>query len=69
MLLLFVRLCGNLGPQKYNFWVRVGLMGCVLGQQCFLGTNMLVSPTRNGRVGGLSQCSGQVRVVLHCSGI
>ena len=32
-------------------------------------TNMLVSPLRNGSVGGINQRDGPTRVVSRCSGI
>ena len=37
MLLLYVRLCGNLGPQKYNSGVRVGLIGMRVGSAMLFG--------------------------------
>ena len=46
----------------------LGIGSAMLGVG-FLDTNMLVSPTQNGRVGGLNQRDGPARVVLHFSGI
>ena len=44
--------------QTIFHWLTLGPWGFALGPQGFLDTNMLVSPTRNGHVGGLNQRDG-----------
>ena len=53
-------------------WGKTQILAFALGVTqivVFLNTNMLVSPTRNCGVGGLSQCEDPRRMVLHRSGI
>ena len=58
------------GGFALDLWrVALDLWCFALGQQVFLGNNMLVSPTRNRRVGGLNQRDDPTRVVLVCSRI
>ena len=47
----------------------MGLQGVELGQGGFFDTNMLVSPTQNGHVGGLNRHDSPTRVGSRCSEI
>ena len=59
--------------QTIFHWLALGPPGLAFGLARlgvgFLYTNMLVTPTRNGRVGGLNQHDSPAQVVLRCSGI
>ena len=47
--------------------VALGRQGVAVGPQGFTNMNMLVSPTRKSRIGGLDQCKAPMQVVSHCS--